>query len=343
MIEEKNLVTMNAVEDTLTRQSNDALKSFRRLFGFCSPTISSSSDEKEGRSLAVSSELFTNEQLMEISTLGETLVLIKKNLMETKRDNDSIKVLSDHISQRNKEIICNQNKHHQSIVDELHQKFAHLEEKLQDAVNILAFVPGKMDQQQSKRFRDDQWMDQLLVNTNKKQYAVSHHINAKMTNVTDDSKFPVTSSSSSSKATLTRSGKKNSNPVPPKTSITSSKSQETERDPLLWIQDPKVRRKAQQLAEANVAYDPNASPLTLLNKYVYRIFENNNICYGLLALYEAPYFLVIYNDGDSQRLSLREVQLSLLNEQLAPTEELQACKFHAENLTYMKRIPLPPM
>lgn len=326
-IDDKKLPTDEFLIQQYSNEANDALRSFCRLFGFCTSTLglpgltnekANSSSELDEASLAVPSQLFTESQLAEISNLGNILVTLTKRKIEIQ--NYPTKILSEHIVQSSKEIIMNQNKQHKTVLDELYHKFDRLEEKLQDAFT-----------NQSKRMREDPWADQQ---TNKKLYAPQ--TSPKLLAIPDDSKLVV--SSSSGKTAPRSSGKKNVQLKP----IRSSQEPEV-RDPLLWIQDPKVRRKAQQLAEANVAYDPTASPLTLLNKHVYRIFENNNICYGLLALYEAPYFLVVYNDGDSQRLSLREVQLSLLNEQLAPPEELIACKYHVDHRTYTKRIPLPPM
>ena len=50
---------------------------------------------------------------------------------------------------------------------------------------------------------------------------------------------------------------------------------------------------------------------------------------------------VVYNDGDTQRLSLREVRLSLVEEVQVPLNIALDCKMHYEKGSYLTRVPLP--
>ena len=50
---------------------------------------------------------------------------------------------------------------------------------------------------------------------------------------------------------------------------------------------------------------------------------------------------MVYNDGDTQRLSLREVRLSLVEEVQVPLNIALDCKMHYEKGSYLTRVPLP--
>ena len=50
---------------------------------------------------------------------------------------------------------------------------------------------------------------------------------------------------------------------------------------------------------------------------------------------------VVYNDGDTQRLSINEVRLSLVDEGQVPLQMALDCKMHFEKGSYQSRVPLP--
>ena len=65
------------------------------------------------------------------------------------------------------------------------------------------------------------------------------------------------------------------------------------------------------------------------------IRSTNNLYFSL------SYLQVVYNDGDTQRLSLKEVRLSLVDEIQVPPQVVLDCQMHYAKGTYLIRTPLP--
>ena len=314
---------IETIENVLSQQideGRDALHIFRQLFGFAFSSLTNDlindgiSTSVTDENLSVPSQFFTDAQLSELSKLGNLLVSLNRKV-ESKTQ--SLKVITDKITSSSRDIIENQNRQHELILDELYHKFNRMEDTLVDVVSGL--------QTNSSSAKKRNFNTESPNISSSKKIIVSH--SQKL--VTVDKSFYETRSSRSMNEDST-SNKKSRRERPKK-----------EKDDFHWIKDPVVRAKAKELAEASVNFDPKASPHSLLGRYVYRIFDNSNLCYGLLVQYEDPLFQVIYNDGDSQKLSLREVRLSLLNESLAPRRELEACVYHRDHKTYLSRHELP--
>ena len=52
-----------------------------------------------------------------------------------------------------------------------------------------------------------------------------------------------------------------------------------------WISDPRVRRQATELTRDRMSLPPGASPASLVGQHIFRIFDGDSLCYGLLAAY----------------------------------------------------------
>lgn len=78
----------------------------------------------------------------------------------------------------------------------------------------------------------------------------------------------------------------------------------------------------------------------LKQKYITRIFDGVPFV-GVTVKWEKPYFLVVYEDGDPQRLSLGEVRVSLLADDKVDPKKAAMCLRHVRAKTYEQRELLP--
>lgn len=93
-------------------------------------------------------------------------------------------------------------------------------------------------------------------------------------------------------------------------------------------------------------FNVTGHPSTLVKHFVARIFEydgKKKLYYGYLAGFDGTHFIVVYNDGDSQRLNRDEVVLSLINDEDVPDKAIKSCLDHIVSGNYLKQESLAPI